>query len=318
MADLSDVEQALVALIGSIVYPGGYAVTPSGPPPGILGSTLVDIYSGWPVTSDLDADIKAGRCNVSVFSMPQGSRNTSRYSRDWQPFPTPGCTLTATASGNAVTFGGIASAEQLAAFSAGRIGWVYAVQAGDTLSTIAAALAALVTSDGRLIATASGATVTVTDPTGLALPASCTTAALGSAWRETRRQEQRLMVTAWCPTPLLRDQLAAAIDNALSGIDWLAVGSDPTLTRIRYFSTSESDAGTDASAYRRDLHFLLEYPTIQTQTSAPLIYATALLHALGVDITAGTQSPISGVLSTDGGTTIETDAAGDILVQPTP
>ena len=311
MADLSDVEQALVALVGTILYPNGDTA------PGVLGTTSVAVYSGWPVTEQLDADIKAGRCNVSIFSMPQGSRNTSRYGRDWQPLPAPECTLTAAATGNVVTYGGAAATGQLAAFSASEIGFVYQVQASDTPASIAAALTASINSDGRLTATSSGPAIAVTDDAGLTIPATGTTAALGTSYRETRRQEQRVMVTCWCPSPELRDQLASAIDNVLSDTDWLDVG-DPVSARFRYFSTSESDAGTDASAYRRDLHYLVEYATIQTQTSAPMLASIGLLHALGVDISFGAKSPISGFMTPDGGQTLELDAAGNVLVQPTP
>ena len=248
--------------------------------------------------------------------MPQGSRNTSRYARDWISLPTPSCSLSWTANGNAITYGGTPAAGQLAALTAALIGFTYQVQAADAPASVADALAAAVNADGRLVAVSSGGTVTVTDASGTAIPVSGATAALGTAYRETRRQEQRLMVTCWCPTPLLRDQLAAAIDNALSGLDWLDVG-DPTLARFRYFSTSESDAGTDASAYRRDLHYLVEYATIQTQVSAPMLAAIGLLHALGVDLSFGTDSPVSGVLLNADGD-ILTDAAGNVLVEPTP
>lgn len=309
MADLSAVEQALAALVGGIVYPT--------PGTSITGS-VVKIYRGWPAPEALNNDLGAGTCNVSIYSLPGGSRNVSRYSRDWQQVAAPAApTLTASASGNTVTFGGTAAAGQLAALAAERIGWVHAVQATDTPATVTAALAAAVNADGRLQATTSGATVSVTDPLGAATPASGYTAGTGTAFRETRRQEQRILVTVWCPMPPLRDTLASAIDNALSGVDWLDT-SDPTLTRLRYVGTAESDGGVNASLFRRDLTLLAEFPTIQFQTSAPVIFPIGLLHALGVDITTGTGSPISGVLSADGGATIETDAAGNVLVQPSP
>nr|WP_321985337.1 hypothetical protein [uncultured Lichenicoccus sp.] len=254
----------------------------------VIGSD-VRIFRGWPDPQQLNQDMAARVCDVSVYSIPGGSRDTSRYPRTWCTLPIAAPTLTVTSSGNVVTFGGTPGAAQLASLSAANIGYSYAVQASDTLASIASALASAVNADGRLVATATGPSVTITTTGGNGKTAIGYANSTGTAWRETRRQEQRMMVSIWCPTPELRDLLGGAIDNGFSDVDFIDAG-DPTTTRIRYFGTSETDSGTNATLYRRDINFLVEYPTIQTQTSAPMVFGVGTLED-GADSTFGTLLP---------------------------
>ncbi|MCQ8279868.1 hypothetical protein NFI95_15595 [Acetobacteraceae bacterium KSS8] len=303
MADLSDVEKALMALVQQT------AAT--------LGST-VEVFRGWPQADDLTTDLKAGTCNVSIYSQPGGSRDTSRYSRSPYPMAQIASTLTSTSGGNSVTFGGAAQAGGQAGILAAGIGFGVITQATDTPSTVAAALVAAITSDGRLNAAATGPTVTVTAlDTSDGIPSTGFTAVGQQAQSELRRQEQRIQVTAWCPTPILRDQLASLIDTALAGTDWLTL-SDGSSARIRYVSTSESDASSQAALYRRDLIYVVEYPTTTTVTVPVLLFPAGVLQVSGVITTFADQQPIAGVLSADGGATVEVDAGGNILVQPNP
>lgn len=305
MADLSTIEAALAALVAGIVYPNGTGAA------SVTGRT-VRIYRGWPEPQALNADLRdKTTCNVSIYSLPGGSRNVSRYDREWHSIPGGAATLTATAVRNTVTYGGTAATGELASLTVGGIGFIYAVEPGDTLGIIAAAIAGAINSDGQFRATIRGPTVTVTAYNGLAIPVTGFGSSTGTAWRETRRQEQRLMVTVWCPTPALRDTLAAAIDNGMSDVDWLDAG-DPTSARIRYFSTAESDAGTNASEYRRDLNFAIEYPTIQTVIAAPLIVPAGLLHIAGTLRVFSTAQPGSGIAE-DGSGALLMDAAGNLL-----
>ena len=282
MANLSAVENAIAALVAGFAYPNGMAQQ------SVVGAT-VRVFRGWPDPKQLNTDMAAGVCDISIYSIPGGSRDTSRYPRDWHSLPAAPCTLTASSSGNVVTFGGTPGAAQLASLTASNIGFSYAVQASDTLATIATALAAGINADGRLQATATGPAMTITTPDGTPKPATGFANSTGTAWRETRRQEQRIMISIWCPTPNLRDALGGAIDNGLSDVDFIDAG-DPTTTRFRYFGTSETDSGTNASLYRRDLNFVCEFPTIQTQTSAPMVFGVGTIEAGEVQ-TFGTLEP---------------------------
>lgn len=285
MANLSAVEAAIAQAATGFAYPNGMANQ------SVIG-TDVRIYRGWPSPKQLNSDLAAGVCTVSIYSMPGGSRDTSRYPRDWHSMPVAAPTLTVASSGNVVTFGGTPGAAQLASLSAANIGYSYAVQASDTLATIASALAAAVNADGRLVATAAGPAVTITTTGGNGKTAIGFANFTGTAWRETRRQEQRMMVSIWCPTPDQRDALGGAIDNGFSDVDFIDAG-DPTTTRIRYFGTSETESGTNASLYQRDINFLVEYPTIQTQVSAPMVFGVGTLED-GQDSTFGTLFPSTG------------------------
>lgn len=80
MSDLSDVSNALVTLIASTLYPNG-----TGQPSVVVMPCVV--YAGWPIPQQLDADLLAGKINVSVFPTPT-ERNTTRYPMtDWQTMP---------------------------------------------------------------------------------------------------------------------------------------------------------------------------------------------------------------------------------------
>lgn len=98
MADLSDVQNALVTLAAQTIYPNG-----TGQPS--IATAPVVIYAGWPIASRLDDDLAAGKVHVSVYARPE-ERNTTRYSRDWQTVSINPATLTLTATVNTVTVGG--------------------------------------------------------------------------------------------------------------------------------------------------------------------------------------------------------------------
>jgi hypothetical protein len=311
VADLSDVENALLSLVAAAAYPNG-TTSPSAVPP-----SVVQLSRGWPDTTALAKSLTGSACQVTVYSLPGGSRNTSRYARDWSAIAFAPSTIQAASTGNVVTFSGTATAGQAAGISAARIGFGYAVQSSDTPSSIAAAIATQINSDGRLTGSASGASVTVTDGYGTVIPALGVTAGAGTSQRELRRQEQRIMVTVWAPNPDLRDGLTSAIDAVLAGTDWLTL-SDGTEARIRYAGTSESDQASQAELYRRDVNFTVEYATTQTGIFPQMLFPIGLLHSIGVNTAFGTNSPISGALTPDGGQTILTDAGGNILVQPSP
>lgn len=153
MADVSDVESALVTLLSQIVYPTGTG-NPS------IVSAPCRIYRGWPVPANLDTDLKNGVINISVF--PQANeQKTTRYPRRWQPLPYTTPQLQLIVSGNTVIVVGIPSSPLNAAIIVNGIGYVYAVQPGDTVITIATALAALI--NANTPAKSIGAVISIAD-----------------------------------------------------------------------------------------------------------------------------------------------------------
>ena len=76
----SDAENALVQLAAAALYPNGVDAA------SVIPATI-RLYRGWPNATALDADLAAGRVNVTVFPVPGATRNTTRYSPDWLPDP---------------------------------------------------------------------------------------------------------------------------------------------------------------------------------------------------------------------------------------
>lgn len=256
MADLSDVETAFLAIIQGAVYPNGTSS------PSIVNAD-VRIYRGWPIASQLDADLAAGKCHVSVYSQPNVERNTTRYPRDDQVVTAPVHTLTVAVNGNQVTIGGtVATPQNVIVLCGSRFAFTYAVKVTDTLNSIASALAALiaVTFPGS---SAAGAVITVAGQPGIL---KARVAGAGAIWTEQRRQERGIQVTCWCQTPALRDALAPAIDLAFAQLDRITL-PDQSSCRIKYERTGESDEAQKVQIFRRDLFYTVEYPTVTTSTA---------------------------------------------------
>ena len=260
MADISDVEEALCSLILSATYPGGVAV------PSISGA-MVKIFRGWPINKTLNSDLQIGTQNVTVFSRPNSTRDTSRYPRVWRTTATTGATITITIDGWQATFGGTAGPGQTVGLLVDGIGYAYTLYADDNLADAVAALAA------KIPAASSAGVVVVVAP-GKSLQARVVGS--GTAEMETRRQEQGLMISVWCPTPDGRDVLAAAIDNYLAPLDWFGL-PDGTTARLTYHSSVETDESQNASLYRRILNYTIEYPTTISMTGAQMLFGIGTL-----------------------------------------
>ncbi len=264
MADQSDVEQALVDMIGAVLYPNGVS-TQLPPAPSIVGAPA-RIFRGWPNGLQLDKDLAAGTLNVSVYTPNGFDRNTSRYPNDWQVSAPPAPTLTATVEGITVIVGGAVSPPQNIAVKIGRKAYPYAVQTGDTLASIASALAALIAVDWPGAA-AIGPVITLVNPAGKV------TAAVGgyaTGWRELRRQQKRFQIVFWTPTPELRDQAVSLIDAYLAGVERFTL-PDNSVARLIYAASTQNDAPEKERLFRRDLLCTIEYPTTQIAPFAQIV-----------------------------------------------
>ncbi|MFO0906781.1 MAG: hypothetical protein U0835_00175 [Isosphaeraceae bacterium] len=263
MADLSEVESTLVAVIAQVVYPGG-----TGNPP--IAGGRVDIYRGWPIPADLDADLAAGTVNISVFPI-DNERITTRYPREWRPLPLVAPSLTLTAAGDSITVGGTPSSPLNAAAIVDGTAYIYPVQPGDTAEAVATGLAALIAAD--TIATSDGPVVAV--PGAHSLDARV--GGVGATIREVRRQRRTFAITFWCPDPAVRDAIAAAVDAALADIDFLAL-PDGTAGRLLYERSKVSDRVEREGVYRRDLFYSVEYATTDRTDAVQIVVAAAILE----------------------------------------
>lgn len=263
MADLTDVENAMVALIAQTLYQNGTAQ------PSVAGVDCI-AYAGWPTASRLDADLIAGKTHVTVFPTAT-ERNTTRYPKDWQTLAVNPATLTLAIAGQTVTVGGAMPAPFTAhnlGILAGGKNYTYAVQAADTLASIATALAALLAVDFPGT-TSAGAVITC--------PVACHLTAVrvgttGTSIRELRRQERVFQITVWADTPAHRDAVAQPVDVTLAATQFLSL-ADGTVARLIYKGSPVTDANQKAKLYRRDMLYTVEYATTQTATDYAVIAA---------------------------------------------
>ena len=257
MADLSDVEAALVSAVTGVIYPLGVAgASVTGRP--------VRIYRGWPLLGPLGTDLAAGVSNISVFPMPNATHNTTR----WAPVShtSPGTvTLTVSVSGASATFGGVGGVGRLAGLLVANTPFVYRGRAGDTPVLVAAVLAEAVRAQRACYL--SGSTVTVPGVGSIVARA----VADGSLLTEWGRQKQGFRISAWCPDPASRDQICSLVGSTLATQSFLTL-ADGTGGRIRYRSTACFDDDQDARQYRRDLIYDVEYGTTFEQAAPSMLF----------------------------------------------
>ncbi len=264
MADLSDVETTIAALVTSTIYPQG----PNAP--SITGG-LVRIFRGWPNQSALNADLAAGHVTITIFPDPTHHRITTRY-LDPPAAQTPITpTLTVTTTAQSATFEGIANPGQIAGLLVDNTAFVHRTETGDTPDLVAAILASTIRT--TRMAQVSGATITI--PGCGFLIARIT--ADQQVQTETRRQIQGFRISLWCPDPTSRDQITSQIDAALSIPTFLTL-PDTSTARLHQTGTTVFDQSQNANLYRRDLLLSVEYPTTITQTLPALIFGDARLQ----------------------------------------
>jgi hypothetical protein len=263
MADISDVEQAIVNLIDSVVYPNG-----DGQASALLnGSNAVvpaRIYRGWPKPASLDVDVAAGTINISVF--PRGSieRNTTRYIVDFQDVFLEVATVAAAAVDNKVTISGapaVGVAQFVTVLVGGRVAVSYGVLNADTPASIAAALVTLLAGQG-ISAAAVGGVITVNS----SAPLIANVGINGKQLKEIRRQQTQVLITLWCHNPAVRDNAAKLIEPVLAAATFLEL-PDTSTARFRYHGTVTSDEGQKVQVYRRDLIYDVEYATTIKDTA---------------------------------------------------
>ena len=256
MADCSDVESVLVSTIAAIVYPGGTASLS-------IAGAPVKIHRGWPVAKNLDNDLKAKKITISVYPTDTEKR-TTRYAPEWITLNVPTPSIALTASANAIAVTGNPVAMQNACVIVNGTAYIHPVQAGDTLQSIATALAAQISSDTP--ATSSGGTITI--PGAFSLAARVGT--VGTSILEIRRQKRTFQISFWCPTPAIRDLIAPAVDNTLADVDFLTL-PDGSSGRLLYEKSHVGDASEKEGLYRRDLFYSVEYATTRTRDAAQII-----------------------------------------------
>lgn len=257
MADLSDVEASLATCVLSLLYPQGLASAC------VLGSP-VRVFRGWPSPTSLEADLSSGVMEVSIFPVPDATRNTTRWPAIKQVAPGT-ITLEVTVVGNAATISGQGGVGQVIGLLVDAIPFCYRCHGGETSSTLAATLAEMIRATRPCLL--AGNTIEI--PRVLRLVGRV--AADGLELTEWSRQEQDFRITAWCPNPGARDLLCGLISSGLVAVPFLPL-EDGTCGRLRYHSSSSVDDNQDAHQYRRDLIYCVEYGTSTLSTIPAMLF----------------------------------------------
>jgi hypothetical protein len=261
MADVQDVLNTLASQVAGYVYPNGTGQA------SVTGKAI-NVFPGWPLPDQIDADMPQGIADVSIFPLPN-ERNVTRYAPKAHVMSVVTPSLTLTVNGHTITVGGAMPAQftphNMAVLIAGQA-FLYALQQTDTLTSIATGIAALIaqTYPGT---TSSGAVITM--PVGVSVEAARvgTTGQVATEWE---RQVQTFQITVWAPDPTTRTTIASAIKVALSQISFLTM-PDGFGARIRYLRNTYTDDTQKVRTYRRDLFYDVEYATTVTQTKATVV-----------------------------------------------
>jgi hypothetical protein len=264
MADLSEVENALVTLVASAIYPNGVGQ------PTTIG-VKARIFPGWPQPGTLDADIAAGNVNISIFPMNGMERNTTRYPQQWIETTRQVPTVTATVSGVTLTLGGTPTGGNYVTVIAGQTAQTYILVAGYSLVIAATAVAALFPG-----ATALGNVVTFPPPLMGRLTARVS--APSTVFKELKRQQRAFMVTIWAATPALRVAAASVVDPAMAAVDFVTL-PDLTSAWLLYHKQDDVDRSETRSIYCRDLVYWVEYATTLVVPGSPITTTTTQIEA---------------------------------------
>ena len=263
MADISDCETLLVNMIAAALYPLG-----TSQPSAVVAPCKV--YPGWPNSTALDADLRAGTVNVSVFPV-EGSSGLAPLTLDNpQVIVQPVHGLTVTVANQSVTITGTPTTGEFVTIVADKKR-AYSSGATSASAILTALLTSAQTDDPA--ASLSGSTLTI--------PAASLQARIGApatVGNVVHRQKQSFRITIWAPTEPLRTSAASIIDVALKRVNVVTL-PDTSKAILTYERTLVSDLMERAVCYRRDLVFALEYATLDT-------YSAVEVTTVGVSGTA--------------------------------
>lgn len=268
MADSFDVMATLAGLMTAFVYPNGTSR------PSITGSGII-CYPGWPTQSVLDNDLAATKSHVSIYCLP-GGQNTTRYPVKNQRISTSPVTLDWAVSGITATLSGTVSTPQNVAIIVDDVAYTYAVQATDTLTSIAAALAALIAVNRPC--TSSGAVVSIPNSSTIVARVG-TVSTVAAEWS---RQKETYQITVWSSTPANRKAIMSAIRAGLAPIRFIAM-PDGFGARVRYRNGTPIDDTQKALLYRYDMFYEVEYATTVSGTAQQAIVWTVNVYGGSVD-----------------------------------
>lgn len=266
MADISDVEIALVGLLNTAFGPG--AAFWQG------GLSSARVFRGKPQQFSVTADRAKSIYDISVLALAGPCETTTRWlGASYTVSVPPGVTVEV--SGASARFTGVANTGDLIGCVAGGLAYSYLAKGGENAALIAATLCQMVRTSGSC--TLSGATLTV--PVGESLQAL----SYGPARTlvEIGRQIQPIEITLWCPSATMRDVLGGGITGHLDANSFLAL-SDGSTARLRYHATSIDDTDTPASFYIRKIVYSAEFSTFSAVDAGTMLFGSLNYNAISL------------------------------------
>lgn len=269
MADMTDVADALVGIIAAAIYPNGVTQPAA-------GGVQAKVYQGWPEPQALKTDLAQQIAHVTVF--PSANvKITTRRQAEWQLLTAPAPTISATAGSTTVALAGTVTLPQAVCLIVDGQDFAYGLQAGDTLASIATALAAMV--NVRQPASAAGAVVTIPGARRLA----ARVVANGTSAKEVAREQRVFLVSIWADCFDHREPLAKVITPVLADLIRLNM-PDGTVATCEYAGSQQIDTEQMQGIFRRDISVSIEYGTIVTRTDNQVGIVQTNLAAAVLDV----------------------------------
>lgn len=233
------------------------------------------IAPGWPNMPDLTKQMEQvpAQYFVSLYPLLTEKLTTRFLNEPWGYISKVTPSITATVSGNVITFSGTVTAGQ-------NIGVVldpgfsgeaamYQTTASDTLSSIATNVAAAVKSPYS--ATASGATVTITGASTI----KCNVGGTATVGYEVMRSERHFQISVWCPDAPTRSVIFNAIKVYLAQVYFLTF-PDTSQGRLKYVASPWNDDMQQDTLYFLKAVYSVEWGEVaqETQTQVTAVQLT--------------------------------------------
>lgn len=255
----------------------GQAVTSSINSAGITAPTQV--YTGWPTAQELMPIINNGGYAVSVHAL-DGSKNITKYPKDFQNYSAPPANLVATLSHNTITFSGVSDVSyNVYAMIYGQpyVAAYVQTSASQSLSSIATAVAGAINALALTGITASAAGAVVTLSGGQF--SFCNVGTNGLIAREVTRINRWLQVSVWAPDPVLRFAIQNAIMAGIGyAIDLFLNLPDGSKMFCRYMTDKmEDEHQVSYALFVHHIIFDAEYGVIEIDPATQIGEAQANL-----------------------------------------
>ncbi len=287
MASVDDALVALKAVVLNALAPLPFATT-------------IDVAAGYPNMPALTKSLEQGNSFVGIFPL-NTERLTTRFFPVAYNITNPNPTLTATVSGQSITFAGTAAAgyNVLTTVNGGQMSGSqtvgYQTTGSDTVDSVATSVAANLTADG-IPASASGAVVTLTGTYSSLVCNVGTTAAIG---QEVRRTERQFQVSTYTPgdaepSPTILSTKRSAIVNAIDtylATQYFVQFPDTSWGRLKYVRGPWDDNMQRETMLIAHQIFSIEFATIAEYTAAQ-IAATELTQVSNSFATVATTNTI--------------------------